>query len=147
MMSEEEERDFGTFTLASPKALKSITSWRASQENTKVYSLVQQVHRQEDTFTIQARSVDSQALARDQVNQVKGQACKSGPVSSPVASRSRSATSNFGHGNLDSLYGDEIFSLELDDEAALRENQARSEALDSLVEFCKLDRQKSEAKN
>ena len=32
-------------------------------------------------------------------------------------------------------YGDEIFSLELDNEAALRENQARSEALDSLAEF------------
>ena len=79
LMMSEEERNFETFTLASPNVLKSMTSWRASRENTKVYSLAKQVYRQ-------ALSVDPQALARDQVNQVQGQACKSGPVSSPVAS-------------------------------------------------------------
>ena len=142
MLTEEEERDFETFTLASPNALKRKTLWRASQENTKFYSLAQQGHRQDDLFTSQARFVDSQALSRDQVNQVQdqaqhlldqasfnpGQACRSGSVSSPVASRSRSATSNFGCGDLESLYDDEIFPLELDNEAALRENQARLEA-------------------
>ena len=50
------------------------------------------------------------------------------------------------HGDLDSLYGDENFSLDLDNEAALREKQARSEALDRVAEFCKLDRQDTEAK-
>ena len=44
-------------------------------------------------------------------------------------------------GNLDYLYGDENFSLDLDNEAALREKQARSEALDRVAEFSKLDRQ------
>ena len=43
-------------------------------------------------------------------------------------------------GDLDSLYGDENFSLDLDIEAILREKQARSEALDRVAEFCKLDR-------
>ena len=55
MMSEEEERDFETFTLACQNVLKSMTSWRGSQENTKVYSLAQQVHRQDDSFTCQVR--------------------------------------------------------------------------------------------
>ena len=73
-MTEEEERDFETITLASPNALKCKTSWRASRENTKVYSPAQQVHRQDDSFTSQAWSVDSQALARDQVDQVQDQA-------------------------------------------------------------------------
>ena len=50
------------------------------------------------------------------------------------------------HGDLDSVYGDENFSLDLDNEAALWEKQARSEAVDRVVEFCKLDRQDSEAK-
>ena len=49
-------------------------------------------------------------------------------------------------GDLDSLYGDENFSFDLDDEAALRKKQARLEALDRVAEFCKLDRQDSEAK-
>ena len=74
VMTEEEERDFETFTLASPNVLKSKTSWRASRENTKVYSPAQQVHRQDNLFTSQAWSVDSQALGHDQVNQVQGQA-------------------------------------------------------------------------
>ena len=80
-------------------------------------------------LTSQAQSVDSQALAQVQVSHPGPPACKSGSVSSPVVSRSRSTTSNFGRGDLDSLYGDEIFSLELDNEAALRENQAPLEAL------------------
>ena len=50
------------------------------------------------------------------------------------------------HGALDSLYGEENFSLDLDNEAALRVKQARSEALDTVAEFCKLDRQDPEAK-
>ena len=49
-------------------------------------------------------------------------------------------------GELDSLYGDENFSLDLDNEAGLREKQARSEALDRVTEFCKLNRQDTEAK-
>ena len=47
---------------------------------------------------------------------------------------------------VESLYGDENFSLHLDNEAALREKQARSDSLDKVAEFCKLDRQDSDAK-
>ena len=68
MMTEEEERDFDNFALASPNVTKRKTSWRAFQENIKFYSQAQQIHH--DSFTSQARPVDSQALARDQVDQV-----------------------------------------------------------------------------
>ena len=40
----------------------------------KFYSQAQQVHRQDGSFPSQARSVDSQALARYQANQIQGQA-------------------------------------------------------------------------
>ena len=49
-------------------------------------------------------------------------------------------------GDLESLFEDENFSLDLDNEAALREKHARSEALDKVAEFCKLDRQDSDVK-
>ena len=38
MMTEEEERDFETFTLASPNARRGKTSWKTSQENMNFYS-------------------------------------------------------------------------------------------------------------
>ena len=158
MMTEEEERDFETFALASPNVSKRKSSWRASQENAKFYSRAQ-VHHQDDSFTSQARPVVSQALDRDQVQGQaqplleqaqssfsSGPACESGAVSSTVASRSRLATSSFGTLWRSRLYGEENFSLDLDNEAALREKQARSEALDRVAEFCKLDRQDPEAK-
>ena len=43
--------------------------------------------------------------------------------------------------DLDSLYNEEEFSIDVDNEAVLREKQARSEALDRVAEFCNLDRQ------
>ena len=74
MMTEEEERDFESLALASPSITKRKTLWKASQENTKFYSQAQQVHRQNDSFTSQARPIESQALALDQANHVQGQA-------------------------------------------------------------------------
>ena len=128
----------------------------------KFFSQAQQVRHQDDSFTSQARSVDSQALARDQVDQVQGQAqplldqaqasAQDQPVSQaqfPVLlpqGQGRPFPVLICRGDLDSLYGDENFSLDLDNEAALREKQARSEALDRVSEFCKLDRQDTEAK-
>ena len=47
--------------------------------------------------------------------------------------------------NLDSLYNEEEFSIDLDNEAVLKEKQARSEALDRVAEFCNLDRQDPES--
>ena len=129
---------------------------------TKFYSQAQQVHHRDDSFTSQALSVDSQALARVQVDQVQGQAqplldqaqasAQDQPVSQaqfPVLlpqGQRRPLPVLVRRGDLDSLYGDENFSLDLDIEAALREKQARSEALDRVAEFCKLDRQDTEAK-
>ena len=43
--------------------------------------------------------------------------------------------------DLDSLYNEEEFSIDVDNEALLGEKQARSEALDRVAEFCNLDRQ------
>ena len=43
--------------------------------------------------------------------------------------------------DIDSLFNEEEFSIDLDNEAVLKEKQARSEALDRLAEFCNLDRQ------
>ena len=42
--------------------------------------------------------------------------------------------------DLDSLFEEE-FSVDLDNEAVLKEKQARSEILDKVAEFCNLDRQ------
>ena len=43
--------------------------------------------------------------------------------------------------DIDSLFNEEDFSIDLDNEAVLKEIQARSEALDRVAEFCNLDRQ------
>ena len=43
--------------------------------------------------------------------------------------------------DLDSLFNEEEFSVDLDNEAVLKEKQALSEVLDKLVEFCNLDSQ------
>ena len=43
--------------------------------------------------------------------------------------------------DIDSLFNEEEFSIDLDNEAVLKEKQARSEALDRVAEFCNLDRQ------
>ena len=98
---------------------------RVRPRKTKVYSPAQQVHRQDDSFTSQAWSVDSQSIARDQVNQVQGQAqhlldqasFNPGPVLLPQG-QGRSLL--FLVVAIWTLYGDEIFSLELDNETALR---------------------------
>ena len=43
--------------------------------------------------------------------------------------------------DLDSLFNEEEFSIDVDNEAVLREKHSRSEALDRVAEFCNLDRQ------
>ena len=67
MMTEEEQRDFETFTLASPNARRGKTSWKATQENTKFYSQAQQARPRSESLASQARSLGS-------VDQVQGQA-------------------------------------------------------------------------
>ena len=43
--------------------------------------------------------------------------------------------------DIDSLFNEEEFSVDLDNEAVLKEKQAHSEVLDKVAEFCNLDRQ------
>ena len=43
--------------------------------------------------------------------------------------------------DIDSLFNEEEFSFDLDNEAVLKEKQAPSEVLDKVAEFCNLDRQ------
>ena len=42
---------------------------------------------------------------------------------------------------IDSLFNEEEFSIDLDNEAVLKKKQPRSEAFDRVAEFCNLDRQ------
>ena len=43
--------------------------------------------------------------------------------------------------DIDSFFNEEEFSVDLDNEAVLKEKQARSEVLDKVAEFCNLNRQ------
>ena len=153
MMTEEEQRDFETFTLASLNARRGKTSWKASQENTNILRpsrpAVAVSRWQPGAFTRLSRSGPRSSLAFVSTGSGSspGSACRSGSVPCPASSRSRSATPGFGLScDLESLFEDENFSLDLDKEAALREKHACSEALDRVAEFCKLDRQGSDAK-
>ena len=155
MMTEEEERAFETSTLASQNARRGNTSWKASQKNTKFYSQAQQARHQSESLASQAHSLDSvdqgqgqaQPLLLDQA-QAPAQVQPAGQDQFPVLlpqGQGQPLLVLARHGDLDSLYRDENFSLDLDNKAALREKQAHSEALDK-AEFCKLDRQDSDAK-
>ena len=155
MMTEEEKRDFETFTLASPNARRGKTSWKAAQENTKFYSQAQQAHHQIESLASQAHFLGSVDQGQGQAQPLLDQAQAPAQVQPegqdqfpvllpqgqgqplPVLARC---------GDLGSLYEDENFSLDLDNEAALGEKQACSEALDKVAEFCKLDRQDCDAK-
>ena len=149
VMTEEEQRDFETFTLASPNARRGKTSWKASQENTKFYSQAQQARHQSESLASQARSLGSVDQGQGQAQPLLVQA-QAPAQSQPAGQGQFPALLPQGQGrplpvlarrdDLDSLFEDENFSLDLDNEAALREKQARSEALDKVTEFFKLDR-------
>ena len=74
MMTEEEERDFDTFTLASSNARRGNTFWKASQENTKFYSQAQQARHQSESLASQARSLGSVDQDQSQADQGQSQA-------------------------------------------------------------------------
>ena len=64
-------------------------------------------------------------------------------VSRSVTCTSASGTSSL---DLDPFAEDDNFSLNLQDNAALREKEAHSEVLDRVAEFCQLDTANAEAK-
>ena len=148
-MSEEEQLDYDAFSLASVSVSKR--PWRA-QEDSKVskpqpqnVSVTRQARpqavakarsvksAQSDQRSVQLRSVQDQPVSQVQfpVLVSQGQGQRQG-LGRPVVVRCD---------DIDSLFNEEEFSIDLDNEAVLKEKQALSEALDRVAEFCNLDRQ------
>ena len=156
-MSEEEQRDYDDFSLASVSVPKR--PWRAQE-----VSQVSEPQPHDVSSTRQARPVMSQSAAKAQ--SVKSAQSDQRSVQSdrrsvqlrsaqdqPVSQAQFPVLAPQGHGqrlgrpvvvrrdDLDSLFNEEEFSIDLDNEAVLKEKQARSEVLDRVAEFCNLDRQ------
>ena len=155
-MSEEEQRDFDAFSLASVSVpTSSKRPWKAAghskvsqsqpQDNSNVLQArpqavakaqsVKSVHS--DQRSVQLHSDQRQVQLRapqDQANfpvlAPQGQGHRQG-LGRPVLAR---------RDDLDSLFEEE-FSVDLDNEAVLKEKQAHSEILDRVAEFCNLNRQ------
>ena len=148
-MTEEEERDFNTFSLVLVTVPKR--SWRA-QEDLKDSKTHSQAH--DASNTSQTRPVISQVVVQAQSTRSVQSDQRSDQTQKSVQDQPVSQT-HFpvlvpqGHGqgqgqgipvvvrrdDLDSLYNEEESSLDLDNEAILREKQACSEALDRVAEF------------
>ena len=154
-MSKEEQQDYDAFSLASVSVPKRpwrvMGDSRSSQSQPPDNANVSQARPQaiakaqsikstsSDRRSVQHHSDQRQVQLRapqDQANfpvlvpqgQVQGQR----PVlGRPVVVR---------RDDIDSLLGEE-FSVDLDNEAVLKEKQARSEILDKIAEFCNLNRQ------
>ena len=151
-MSKEEQKDYDAFSLASvsvpTRPWRAMGDSRASQsqppDNANVSQAPPQaiakaqsiksssseqrsVQHHADQRQVQLRAPQDQANFPVLVPQGQGQR----PVlGRPVVRRD----------DLDSLL-DEEFSVDLDNEAVLKEKQARSEVLDKIAEFCNLNRQ------
>ena len=132
MITEGEERDFETFTLASLNARRGKTLWKASQENTKFYSQAQQAHYQNESLASQACFLDSVDQGQGQAQPLLDQAQAPAQVQPadqdqfPVLlpqGQGRPLPVLACRGDLESLYEDENFFLDLDNKAALRENR------------------------
>ena len=156
-MSEEEQREYDAFSLASVSVpTSSKRPWRAlgdskvSQSQPQDISSVRQARPQavakaqsvksahSDQRSVQLQSDQRQVQLRapeDQANfpvlSPQGQGHRQGLGRPAVARRD----------DLGSLFNEEEFSVDLDNEAVLKEKQARSEVLDKVAEFCNLDRQ------
>ena len=150
-MSEEEQRDYDAFSLASVSVPVSKRPWRA-QEDSKVskpqpqdvfitsqarpqaVAKAQSVRStQSDQRSVQLRSVQDQVVSQAHfpVLVSQGQGQRQGLGRPVVVQRD----------DIDSLFNEEEFSIDLDNEAVLKEKQARSEVLDKVAEICNLDRQ------
>ena len=98
---------------------QSVKSAHSDQRSVQLHS---------DQRQVQLRAPQDQA--NFSVLAPQGQGHRQGPGRPVVARRD----------DLDSLFEEE-FSVDLDNEAVLKEKQARSEILDKVAEFCNLDRQ------
>ena len=106
----------------------------ASQAHPQAVAKAQSVRStQSDQRSVQLRSVQEQPVSQAHfpVLVPQGQGQRQG-LGRPVVVRRE---------DIDSLFNEEEFSIDLDNEAVLKENQAHSEVLDKVAEFCNLDRQ------
>ena len=157
-MSEEEQREYDAFSLASVSVpTLSKRPWRAlgdskvSQSQPQDISSVRQARpqaaanapsvtsAQSDQRSVQLQSDQRQVQLRAPQVQAnfpvlapQGQGHRQGLGRPVVVARCD---------DLDSLFNEEEFSVDLDNEAVLKEKQARSELLDKVAEFCNLDKQ------
>ena len=155
-MTEDEERDFDNFSLALVTVPKR--SWRAQED-----SNVSKPQPQNISFSRQARPVIPQAVAKAQSNKSAQSDQRSVQLQrsaqdQPVSQAQLPVLVSQGQGqsqgqgrpvvvrreDLDSLYNEEEFSIDLDNEAVHWEKQAHSEALDRVAKFCNLDSQDPE---
>ena len=86
---------------------------------------------QSDQRSVQLRSVQDQPVSQANFPVLVPQDQRQG-LGRPVVVR---------RDDIDSLFNEEEFSVDLDNEAVLKEKQARSDVLDKVAEFCNLDRQ------
>ena len=156
-MSEEEQREYDKFSLASVSVpTSSKRPWTAlgdsktSQSQSQDVSNVRQDRPQAAAKAPSVRSAQSdQRSVQLQSDQRQVQLCApqdqaNFPVLTPQGQGHRQGLGRpvvARRDDLDCLLNEEEFSVDLDNEAVLKEKQARSEILDKVAEFCNLDRQ------
>ena len=151
-MSKEEQQDYDAFSLASvsvpTRPWRAMGDSRASQSQPPDNANVSQARPQAiakaqsiKSSSSEQRSVQHHADQR-QVQLRAPQDQANFPVLVPQGQGQRPVLGRpvVRRDDLDSLL-DEEFSVDLDNEAVLKEKQARSEVLDKIAEFCNLNRQ------
>ena len=151
-MSKEEQQDYDAFSLASvsvpTRPWRAMGESRASQSQPPDNANVSQARPQAiakaqsiKSSSSEQRSVQHHADQR-QVQLRAPQDQANFPVLVPQGQGQRPVLGRpvVRRDDLDSLL-DEEFSVDLDNEAVLKEKQARSEVLDKIAEFCNLNRQ------
>ena len=119
--SQSQPQDVSNVRQARPQAAAKAQSVKSAQSDQRSVQL------QSDQRQVQLRAPQDQADFPVLVRQGHRQG-----LGRPVVAR---------RDYLDSLLNEEEFSIDLDNEAVLKEKQAPSEVLDKVAEFCNLDRQ------
>ena len=122
-VSQSQPQDISSVRQARPQAAAKAPSVKSAQSDQRSVQL------QSDQRQVQLRAPQVQANFNVLVPQ--GQGHRQG-LGRPVVAR---------HDDIYSLFNEEEFSVDLDNEAVLKEKQACSKVLDEVAEFCNLDRQ------
>ena len=151
-MSKEEQQDYDAFSLASvsvpTRPWRAMGDSRSSQSQPPDNANVSQARPQAiaKAQSIKSTSSDQRSVQHHsdqrQVQLRAPQDLANFPVLVPQGQGQRPVLGRpvVRRDDLDSLL-DEEFSVDLDNEAVLKEKQARSEILDKIAEFCNLNRQ------